>query len=84
MFPSLRVKPVRTGLLSVRPETEVVVPPKVNVLEPRVSVELANLTFVTLPSTIFAVVTVSSVGVRVSVNLASVSIASFTQLPACA
>ena len=72
MLPSLRVKPVRTGLLSVRPETEVVVPPKVNVLEPRVSVELANLTLVTLASTIFAVVTVPSVGVRVLVRRVSV------------
>ena len=72
MLPSLRVKPVRTGLLSVSPETEVVVPPKVSAVEPNVKPELANLTLVTLPSTIFAVVTVPSVGVRVLVRRVSV------------
>jgi len=61
-----------TGAVKVKLSTEVVDPPKVKVLEPKVMVELASLALVTLASTIFAVVTVPSVGVLVSESLESV------------
>jgi hypothetical protein len=61
-----------TGEVRVKPSTVVVADPRVRVLVPNVIVEFASLALVTLASTIFAVVTVPSVGVRVFVSLVSV------------
>jgi hypothetical protein len=60
------------GLVRVRPAKVVVVAPNVSAVDPRVSPGLANLALVTLASTILAVVTVPSVGVRVLVRRVSV------------
>jgi hypothetical protein len=55
-----------TGAVRVKPATVVVVVPKVSAVEPNVNPELANLTLVTLASTIFPVVTDRSAGVLTS------------------
>jgi hypothetical protein len=55
-----------TGVVRVKPATVVVVVPKVSAVEPSVNPELANLTLVTLASTIFPVVTDRSAGVLTS------------------